>query len=292
MGSYQWSAEKFSSRFAIPIAVSAVSFAAIFIRFSDAHPVAISFYRFFFSTMILSIFVPFRIDEFKKITRREWITLLSTGFFLSFHMVAWVSSLNYTTVASSVVLVTAHPLLVSWISSRYLGEETSKRAYGGIIFALAGIFIMAFSDYSVSKWSLFGDLLAILAMFSVTGYIIRGRQLRQKFSVVTYAFCVYGFSTLFLAAFSLGFSTSFQIYPVREYLIFFSLALIPTMLGHTLYNWALKFVQARVVSVSLLGEPIGATILAFLILNEIPPTLTIFGASITLIGIFICEKYG
>lgn len=282
--------ERVASRFAIPIAVVSVSFAAIFIRFSDVHPVAISFYRMFFATCILSIFIPFYLEEFRSISRNQMVSLFFVGFFLAAHMATWVASLGYTSVASSVVLVTSHPLLVAWISSRYLGERTSKRSYVSIIVALGGISLMAFSDYRLSGWSLFGDFLAILAMVLTTGYIVKGRQMRQKLSLVPYAFSVYAFSTLFLAVFSLFFSTSFEVYPGREYLIFLALALIPTMLGHTLYNWALEYVKARVVSISLIGEPIGSSILAFFILNEIPPTLTIVGAAIALIGIYFCES--
>ncbi|KXB05725.1 hypothetical protein AKJ50_00050 [candidate division MSBL1 archaeon SCGC-AAA382A13] len=277
---------------AIPLAVVAVSFAAIFVRLSDSHPISISFHRMLFSTLVLSIFVPNYLEDFKRITNKGWFVLLSAGFFLAAHMGLWVASLDYTTVASSVVLVTSHPLLVAWISSHYLGEKTSKRAYLSIILALGGITIMAVTDYKFSEWGLFGDFLALLSMIAVTGYIIRGRQMRKKLSVIPYVFTVYGFSTLFLGVFSLFFSTSFKIYPIREYLLFIALALIPTMLGHTVYNWALKHVKTRVASVSLLGEPIGASILAFLILNEVPPNLTILGAIIALIGIFLCEKYG
>lgn len=292
LGPFQLSPKGFSTYFALPISIFAVSFAAILVRFSGVHPIAISFYRMLFSTLIISIFVPFYLDELKNISRSTWINLISVGFLLGAHMGAWVASLDYTTVVSSVVLVTSHPLLVAWLSSHYLDEKTSKLGYLGIIIALGGVTLMTFSDYSHSRWSLFGDLLAILAMIAVSGYIIRGRQLRQELSIIPYAFLVYGFSTIFLFLFSLGFSTSLQIYPFREYLIFLGLAILPTMLGHTLYNWALKYVKARVASVSLLGEPIGASILAFLILNEVPPKLTILGAVIALLGIYLCQRYG
>ncbi len=281
----------FASKFALPASIIAVSFAAIFVRFSEAHPISISFHRMLFSTLILSLLVPYYYDEIRDITRKKWIVLISAGFFLAAHMATWVASLDYTSVASSVVLVTSHPLLVAWLSSKYLEEKTTVRSYIGIIIALTGIAIMMISDFSYSKWSLVGDLLAIFAMFMAAGYIIRGRQIRQKMSVIPYAFVVYGFSTIFLAIFSLPFSTSFQIYSINEYIIFLALAIVPTMFGHTVYNWSLKYVKARVASVSLLGEPIGASILAFLILQEVPPTITVAGAIITLIGIYFCQRY-
>lgn len=286
------SSEKLASRFVLPLSILAVSFAAIFVRFSEANPIAIAFYRMFFSTLILLPFVPIYFQEFKNISRKQLITLILLGFFLAAHMAAWISSLEYTTVASSVVIVTSHPLIVSWLSSRYLNEKTTKKAYLGIIIALAGISLMAFSDYQFSEWGLLGDSLAFIAMILVSGYIIKGREMRKKISILPYVFTVYGFSTVFLAIFSFPVSGTFQIFAAREYMIFLALAIIPTMLGHTLYNWSLKFVNARIASISLIGEPIGSSVLAFLILQEVPPNLTIVGAAIALVGIYYCQRYG
>lgn len=275
----------------LPICIIAVSFGSILIRLSDAHPISIAFYRLLFSTVVLSFFLPKHLPEIKKISKKRWITLLSIGFLLAIHFAAWISSLSYTTVASSVVLVSAHPLLVAWISHWYLGEETSKKGYIAIILALVGIVIMTSSDYRISRAAFFGDILALIGMIGVAGYIIRGREIRREISLVPYAFFVYLFTTIFLGFFSLGFSTTFRIYPRREYILFILMALIPHTLGHTLYNWALKYIKAKVVSVSLLGEPVGASILAFFILNEIPPYITLIGAAITLFGIYLCTKY-
>ncbi len=283
--------KKASARYFIPIAVISVSFAAIFIRWSDSHPITVAFYRMFFSSLVLLLFIPPYIPQIKRFERKEWFTLITTGLFLAVHFAAWISSLNYTSVVSSSVLVTAHPIVVAWISSWYLGEKTSSKAYIGIVIGLLGVAVMTLSNYRISGWALFGDMLAIAGMFAFAGYLLRGRKLRQDMDVIPYSFLVYLFSTLFLGIFSIPFSASFSIYPMEEYILFFALALIPTIFGHTLFNWTLKHVKARVVSVSLLGEPIGASILAFLLLKEMPPELTLFGGAITLFGIYMCSKY-
>lgn len=282
---------KVAARNFIPIAVISVSFAAIFIRWSDSHPITVAFYRMLFSSAVLFLFIPPYIPRIKRFKKREWIILITTGLFLAVHFAAWISSLDYTSVASSVVLVTAHPIVVAWISTWYLGEKTSSRAYLGIAVGLIGVFVMTFSNYRISGWALIGDMLAIVGMLAFAGYLLRGRKLRQDMPVIPYAFMVYLFSTIFLGIFSIPFSTSFAVYPIEEYVLFFALALVPTIFGHTLFNWALKHVKARVVSVSLLGEPIGASLLAFLILKEIPPRLTLLGGVITLFGIYMCAKY-
>ncbi len=288
---FDWDKKTLASRLAIPVSIVAVSFAAILVRFSNSSAISIAFYRMFFSTIILSLLVPRYLEELKEITKKELTVLLTVGFLLAVHMVAWISSLDYTSVTSSVVLVTAHPLLVAWISSWYLGEKTGKKAYLAIAVALVGIAIMTISDYHSAEWSVFGDFLAIIGMIAVSGYIIYGREMRQKLSVIPYALIVYGSSTVFLLAFSPLFSPVIKVFSLREYAIFLSLALVPTMLGHTVYNWALKYVKARIMSVSLLGEPIGSSILAFLILEEIPGYLTIFGAGVALVGIYYCAKF-
>lgn len=275
----------------LPFAIIAASFAAIFIRFSQVHPIAIAFYRMLFSSLILVFFIPAYIEEIKNLTKKEWFIIITTGFFLAIHFAAWISSLEYTTVASSVILVSAHPLIVAWIGGWYLDEKPPPKIYIGIVIALLGVILMAYSDYTISEWALFGDLLALLGMLAVAGYILRGRKIRQNMDLVPYAFLVYLSSTFFLGLFSLGFSTSFEIYSWNEYLIFLALAVIPTMFGHTVYNWALKYVRARLVSISLLGEPIGSSILAFLILQEVPPRLTLFGGIVVLFGVYLCTKY-
>lgn len=283
--------KKVTAQTAIPIAIVAVSSAAIFIRFSGSHPIAVAFYRMFFSAALLLVFMPPYLGSLKKNTKKEWLTLITTGLFLAIHFSAWIASLDHTSVASSSILVSTHPLLVAWISSWYLGERTSLKAYSGIGIALIGVVVMAFSNYRVSGRALFGDMLALIGMVAMAGYILRGRKIRQKMDVIPYAFVVYLFSSIFLAIFSIPFSTTFAIYPAREYLLFFALALIPTVFGHTFFNWGLKHVKARIISVSFLGEPMGASVLALLILKEIPPALTVFGGGITLIGIYFCTRY-
>ncbi|MFO8109992.1 MAG: DMT family transporter [Thermoplasmata archaeon] len=279
-----------TSKAAIPVAMIAVSFAAVLIRLSHSHPFTIAFYRMFFATLILLPPLYFRREEIKRITRSEWNILVLTGIFLAIHFAAWISSLRYTSVVSSVVLVTSHPLVVTWVSGWYLGEKSGRTAYMAILLSLGGITIMAVSNYQAEGWSLFGDILAIVGMLAFAGYIIRGRQMRRTMSTVTYSFVVYGVSSLVLGAMAFFFVGGVTSQPPREYLLFLSLAVIPTIFGHTLYNWALRFVRARLVSVSLLAEPLGASLLAFIILNEVPPYLTALGGAITLIGVFICSR--
>lgn len=285
------SSNKFvSPKITLLTAVISVSFASIFVRLSNSSPLTISFYRMFFSTLIFLPIIPKFRSQISSLSKREWWKLISAGIFLGSHMFLWISSLEHTSVTSSVVIVTSHPLLVTLISSRILGEKADKEIYFGIIVALGGVTLMSLSDYSSNEWSLYGDLLAFLGMVMMGGYIIRGRQIRRKMHIIPYALTVYGISSLTLLSFSIFSESPVRTFAPREYLIFLALAIIPTIFGHTLYNWALKYVKARIVSISLLGEPIGASILAMIVLKEVPPLLTVLGGGITLLGIYISTK--
>ena len=277
----------------IIIAVIACSFGSIFIRFSNAEPLAIAFYRLLFTTLMLLPFVLlWERDEFRMLDKKSVGILVAIGLVLSFHFSMWVTSLELTTVASSVILVTAHPILVGSISHFFLKDRLSRLNFIGIFIAIGGVIILTLGDFEVGTFSdnmLLGDILAFLAGLCAGIYLLGGRQMRKKISVATYAFIVYLFCTVFLLIQCLATSTPLFPMEAREYWLFIAMALIPGVLGHTLYNWSLKHVTATVVSVSLLGEPIGASILAFLLLSEIPNFFVFIGGPIVLAGILMAS---
>lgn len=283
--------KKIAKYLAIPVAVFSVSTAAIFIKLSKSHPVAISFYRMLFSFLIFSFPFIGKIKEFLALKKRELFLASSAGFLLAFHFAFWIYSLELTTVTSSVVLVSSHPLLVMFISDNLLGESISKKAYFSVLIALVGVSVIFLGDLTIQGWSAWGDVLALMGMMLLAAYLTVGRTVRKSVSTVSYVFIAYGVASLVLAIVSFFVGTSFKIYPVREYAIFISLAVLPTFFGHTVYNWSLKHVRADLVSISLLGEPIISSFLAFILLIEVPPHLTILGAIITLIGIYLSLKW-
>ena len=158
--------------------------------------------------------------------------------------------------------------------------------------ALAGATIIAIGDVGVGEANLYGDFLALVGAVMLGLYILAGRRLRQSLDLVSYVTPVYAASAVVLFLGSVATGTRLAPYPPREYILFLAMAVIPMIFGHTVYNWALKYVSAPVVSISLLGEPVGATILAFLFLNELPSTLALIGGGITLAGIYQCVRSG
>ena len=282
----------FPPNVALLVSIVAVSTASILIRMSDAGPLAIAAYRLIFATIIL---LPFflRSGGFKRLidsSRMDLLTLIGVGFVLAFHFASWISSLNFTSVASSVLFVHIDPIFVAAVSHFILKERINRSTLLGIVIAFAGTSIIALGDVVTGKTNLYGDLLALIGAIMLGIYILSGRRIRQNLDLVSYVTPVYATSALVLTVGCLVTGTRLTPYPPREYLLFFAIAVVPMIFGHTVYNWALKYVSAPVVSISLLGEPVGATILAFLFLNEMPTLPTIIGGVITLAGIYMCAR--
>lgn len=279
--------EQIAKYLAVPVAVLAVSTAAILIRFSEANPIAISFYRMFFSCLIFLFPFLNNLNNFYSVKKREFAYSILSGAFLAFHFAFWIYSLNLTSIASSVVLVSSHPLIVLFISDHFLGESIDKKSYFSVILALFGVFIILLGDLSFRDWSVLGDFFALIGMLFLAGYLSIGKVVRKKASTVFYVFVAYFVASLVLGVLSFVFETTFKIYGLNEYLIFISLAVVPTFLGHSIYNWSLRYVRADFVSISLLGEPVLSSFLAIIFFSEIPPLLTVFGAIITLFGVYL-----
>jgi len=218
----------------------------------------------------------------------ELLGLAGVGVVLAVHFATWITSLSYTSVASSVIFVHVDPIFVALVSHFILKERVSRRVAFGIGIAFVGASIIALSDLGLSKENLIGDVLSLIGAIALGLYILAGRRLRQRLDLTTYATPVYAVSAAALATSSLVVGTPLLGYDSGIFLVFAVIALVPMIFGHTLYNWALKWISAPVVSISLLGEPVGASLLAFLVLGESPTPLTLLGGAITLAGILIC----
>jgi len=279
---------------AIVVAVIAVSFSAIFIRWSydeGLEPLAIAFYRLLFTTLLLLPFVLLQQrEEMKGLKVKNLAILIAIGLVLAFHFSLWISSLELTSVASSVILVTAHPILVGTVSHLYLKDRLSKLNFLGILIAIGGVIVLTYGDFEggpLTGTRAFGNILAFIAGICAGIYILGGRKMRRELPVITYAFVVYLSCTVFLFIGCLATATPLTGLSSNAYILLLLMALIPGILGHTLYNWSLKHVTATVVSVSLLGEPIGSSILAMLLLAEMPSTWVLIGGPFVLAGILM-----
>ncbi len=287
----------------VPIGIAAVSTASLFIRFAQEYAPSITIAAFRMGLAALLLF-PYTIvkhkNELRALSRKDLGFALLAGFLLAVHFATWITSLEYTSVASSVVLVTTTPLWVALLAPVFLGEKTPRLAIIGMIVALLGGVIIAGSD--VCSWmpggitchfqdilsgsqNLLGDLLAILGAISGAAYLMIGRHLRRKISLPPYIFLVFSASALFLVIAMFFMAGAPPVYPARVYGWLILLAVVPQLLGHSIFNWSLKYLPAGYVSANLLGEPIGSTILAYIFLNEKPSAVKIIGAILILAGI-------
>lgn len=271
------------------LAVGAVSFASIFTRLATAPPLVIAFYRLGFTVLFLA---PFALSqsgraELKTIRGKDLRMALLAGIFLAIHFAVWITSLQYTSIASSTVLVTMQPLFVVTLGFLLLKEKVSFRGIVGALVALTGSVMVGAGDFRLGGMALWGDLLAFLGAFFVAVYLLIGRDLRSRFSLFPYVFLVFGSAAFFLLLFNWLMGLPLYPYPANDWLCFAALALVSTIFGHVVFNWALRYVPAAVVSVSILGEPVGATILGYFILREAPGLLQIAGGLIIIGGLFI-----
>ena len=285
---------------ALAVAVVAVSTSAILVRWSAAPSVVKAFYRVVFTTALLLpwTFGRYR-GEFRTMELRDLGIAGLTGVALALHFASWFESLNHTSVAASVTLVQTQPLFVAVGAWALLSERLTRRMLGGIFVALLGAAAMSLGDpllaaagigssSALAGTGTYGNALALVGGVCAAAYVLAGRSLRQRVSLVPYVVVVYVACSVVLLAIAVGQNAPLVKYPRREWLLFLGMAVGPGIFGHTVINWALAHVESGVVSVSLLGEPVGSTLLALLLLpGEIPTPTTVAGGAVVLLGIYI-----
>ncbi|MEC1376724.1 DMT family transporter [Heyndrickxia oleronia] len=284
---------KINPFFILVIGVITVSASAILVKLCTSDSGVIAFYRLFFSVIImLPIFLMKNIKELKGITKRDWIFSIISGVCLAFHFILWFESLNYTSVASSTVLVTLQPLFAFLGTFFFFKESFSLKAILCGICAVVGSVIISWGDFTVSGMALFGDLLAFLACILVTAYLLFGQNVRQRLSLMTYTFIVYAISSIVLIIYVLFAGESLLPTKQTDWIYFILLAILPTLLGHSLFNWVVKWLSTSIISMAILFEPIGASILAYFILQEKILWTQIMGGAVIIISIslFIIDE--
>ncbi|TGU72794.1 DMT family transporter [Geomonas terrae] len=276
---------------AILVGVFAVSFSSILVRVCTAPPLVIAAYRLIFTFCFLA---PFTLWggalSLRGMSARQIGLSAGSGVFLALHFVTWFISLKYTSIASSVVLVTTQPLFVvlgSWI---FFQESVPRKALYGCLLAFVGSVVIGATDFQIGRQAFIGDLLALFAAVMVSGYLLIGRRLRHGVPLTGYTFVTYGASALTLSGAAAVGGVAFYPYPAQDWLIFVALALVCTILGHTVFNWVLRYVQASVVSVSILGEPLGAILWAAVFLGENPTPRQAVGGGIIFAGLYLFTR--
>ncbi len=276
----------------LTISVVSLSFSAIFVRFGESDPIVIAAYRTLFATlMIIPLLYVERHSLSVKI--RDVGIMFGIGIILAIHLGLWITSVTLTSVANSVILVQIHPIFVGILGYIILREKQSSRSVLGIGLGFLGILVMTgLPSGSLPQESL-GNLMALLAGLALGAYLLLGKRLRQGVSISTYAFTVYSVATMVL--FSTAIFQGKDLIPGpdlgRELTILIIYGFSAGIMGHTLYNWALRYVPATMVSVSLLGEPVLATFLAYLVFGESITFLTLVGGIMIIAGIYLAKQH-
>jgi len=272
----------------ITIGIIAASFAAIFIKMADEAPsLVIAAYRLVLASAIMTPYAYKRVrKQFHYYTRSSIKWNIISGICLALHFATWIASLKYTTVARSVILVATNPLCVSLLSWIFLKEKVKPMVIGGIVLSLIGTVVMTTGVHSLESASLTGDVLALLGALFAAIYFITGRNLRQSISATVYSYVTYSIAAVILAGTVLIVGFPLTGYSTTTYSMFLLLAIVPQIIGHTSFNYALKYVPAVIVAIAILGEPIISSVLAWFMLGESVSARTIYGGILVLIGVF------
>ncbi|WP_132769314.1 DMT family transporter [Tepidibacillus fermentans] len=274
------------------IAILAISSSAILVKETNAPSAIIATYRLFFTVAIL--FFPtilYHRKELFSVQKKELIYSILAGLFLALHFITWFESLNYTSIASSVVLVTMQPIFAMIGGVLFFKERYTFIAVIGSTIAVIGGMIIGWGDFRIGGMALWGDILALIGALLATVYWLFGQFVRARLSLLPYALLVYGSSLFALIFYDLFFSYSFFSYQKRDWIVFILIAIIPNILGHTIFNWSMKYISATTVSMLILGEPVGSMILAYILYRERLNITQWIGSFCIFLGIFLYLRY-
>lgn len=274
------------------VGIIAISFSAIFVRWSDAAVSIIAMYRLYLTDLILLPLAWKYRRELFRLKRNEWMWLAVSGAALGLHFLFWMGSLRLTTVASSTVILTLEPILVMLGSYMLYRTRTNRIMVAGMLLAAAGSVAIGSGDFGTSGDALLGDLLSLLGAVAVAVHMLIGKQLRARLEAFVYNFWVFGMAATTLGIYNVAEGIPLGGYPLREWGIFALLAVVPTLFGHYLFNWLLKYMNAAAVSMSVLGEPVFASLLAWMLLGERLTAVQLYAGLLILLGVWLFIRFG
>ena len=279
------------------IGLTAISFGAVLARLAQAEGVsslAVATWRLGLAAIIVTpIALMQSRRDLARLSGHQMLMAVAAGFFLALHFATWISSLEYTSVASSTALVTTNPLWIGIASFVLFRERPGLMMIGGIALSLAGSLFIFWSDsqsVGVGSDPMLGNMLALVGSWCFSAYLLIGRRLRAGLGLSAYIWLAYGAAGLFLFAASNIGGVSLFAHSNMAWLVLLGMALGPQLLGHTSYNWSLRYVSATFIAVVTLGEPVGSAILAFIVFGEGFAPLQFVGFSLLLVGIYLAAR--
>src|SRR5881296_4736240 len=286
------------------LAVLATTYAGPIVRFAAAPALAIAFWRL---TLVLPVTGGLAVLERSRergavpsgapqgtAPRSPLPLMVLSGLLLAIHFWSWIASLRFTTVASSVVLVSLKPVFAWGLAAAWLREHPTRAEAWGIGLAVIGASLIGLGDARLSLGALGGDVLALLGAVTGAGYYVIGRYVRQTVGIWRYATGVYAVAAAALALLAFARSIPLVGFAGRDWTVFGAMAAGPMLIGHTGMNYALRHFRATTVNVAALGEPVGASVIAWLVpaIHEVPPMTALVGGVLVLSGIALSLKSG
>ena len=291
MGDTVHDTPRFNPYAVLIIGIIGVSTGSIFARLADAPALVTAAYRMGLAALILIPLAAWKAgDELRNLSVHDIKLAMLSGFFLALHFAAWISSLDYTAIANSVVLVNTIPLWVGLFTPLIAKDRIKGSTIISIIVSVVGAAIIGFGDFATAGRALWGDILAVCGAVCAAIYLLFGRNLRRKLSLLTYVAICYGSAAIILWLVVLFLNLPVTGYSTQTVAAFWAMALVSQLIGHSSYNWSLKWFSTSLVAVFLLGEPIGGTLLAYIIFDEGLTWLKLIGGLFILSAIYIAAS--
>jgi drug/metabolite transporter (DMT)-like permease len=281
----------FNPSFALVSGVLGVSSGAIFVRLADAPALVTAAYRVGLAAVIFIPVIWWKTkDQFWRLSWRDLGTTVLAGFFLALHFAAWISSLDYTSIANSVVLVNTTPVWVGLLTPFLTQDRISRRTVKGIILSISGGALIGAEELAMGGRAWFGDLLALSGSFCAAGYLLLGRNLRRNLGLLSYTLPCYGSAAVFLWFMVIVAQLPYSGFNTHTWAAFLGMAICAQIIGHTSYNYALKWFSANLIAVSLLGEPVLATFMGWILFQEGLTWIKLAGGVLILMGIYLAAS--
>ncbi|TFE22769.1 DMT family transporter [Cohnella luojiensis] len=265
----------------------AISFAPILVRFSDA-PVSVQgMYRMLFTVLLMLPFGKRHAQSISKISGKDWTLLALAGFFLALHFLLWMASLDYTSIASSTIILSLEPVFVMAGAYFVFKDKLSKFALAGLTIALIGAFCVGSGDIGLSSAAFKGDLLSLLGTLAVAINMLIAKQILSRVPSFLYSLIVFAIAFICFAGYNLSLGYNIVSYPSGEWLIFLLLAIVPTVFGHMIFNWLLQYVKPTTISITVFAEPVGASLLGIFIFGEMVTSFQLVGGAFIIMGLLL-----
>ncbi len=269
------------------VGMIAISFAPILVRYSDA-PVSVQgMYRMLFTVLLMLPFGHRQLRSVSSISRKDWGLLGLAGFFLALHFLLWMASLNYTSIASSTIILTLEPVFVMIGAYFAFKDKIGKLPLLGLALALAGAFVVGSGDFRISGEAFKGDILSFTGMLAVVVNMLVAKVILRRVSSYLYSLIVFAIAFVCFAIYNAVLGINVIDYVPTEWLIFILLAIVPTVLGHMIFNWLLQFISPTTISMTVLAEPVGASLLGLMLFGEMLTTSQLIGGVLVIVGLLL-----